>query len=378
MTSLGILLEALRRPLHAAVAVAALLGGSLTACTVFDDLTVPTSSGTGSTGGVTSGTGGAGPGSGGASATSSTGAGGAGTGGAGGGASAAVTYLSTSEAARVCSHAFACSNLAASIATSLGVPVGDANFSQCMTWLAGPVASDHPGLAEQTSILKCVAAASECSSAAACLPYQVIDAKDQACSDSMSKCLDGATAIDCAAFVIQNCDTPGFVDGSACLSKDGEAACVKDTCNTPGATSCDGDALLTCGASGLTRSSCATQGLTCAPMGQGAACAGKGACTTAGESSCEGDAVLVCTGKGTGASLAPWSCSAIDMSCATDASGVAYCEPAGAECSPFTDNVNLCSGNKKVRVCVGGKVMDINCPFGKCSGPSNGKTAHCG
>ena len=105
------------------------------ACTVFDGLSVPNGEASSASasasggGGSTTGTGGASSASGTTASSASGsgtggGAGGAGTGGSGGGMTTnPVSYLAQGEAALVCSRAFLCPNLAASMAMSTGVPV---------------------------------------------------------------------------------------------------------------------------------------------------------------------------------------------------------------------------------------------------------------
>jgi hypothetical protein len=287
---------------------------------------------------------------------------------------APVNYIGDDKAARLCSRVFACPNLGASIAMSLGVPVSDTNFSQCVTWINGPIAPNRRGFAYQEEILKCAAEASSCADAAACLPLEKIAANASACSDQTSKCIDSATAVDCSSLVVSRCDTEGFFPGSACATGSGEAACVSGTCNTPGDATCDDDTLATCGPAGVTRAPCAVAGLTCAENAQGASCAGAGACTKAGASVCAGNVVHACDG----ATLSTFDCGVIGMSCIEPGTDAASCAPLDAECTPFSDTVNICSGNKELTGCVGGKVVTIGCPLGKCFNAANGKTGHCG
>jgi hypothetical protein len=287
---------------------------------------------------------------------------------------APVSYIGEGEAARVCSRVFDCPNLGASITMSVGVPINETNFSQCMTWINGPIAPNRRGFALQKAILECVGEASSCATAAACLPFEKIAANASACSDNTSKCTDSATAVDCSSLLVSRCDTEAFFPGSACEAASGEAACVSGTCNTPGDATCDDDILATCGPAGLTRAPCAATGLTCAENGQDASCAGAGACTKVGASVCAGNVVHACDG----ATLSTFDCGVIGMSCIDAGTDAASCSPPGAECTPFSDTVNVCSSNKQLTGCVGGKVVTIGCPLGKCLNAANGKTAHCG
>src|SRR5262245_25348473 len=112
---------------------------SIAACTVFDGVTLPDANSSSSSASTSSGSSGEGGSSGTSSTSTSSGGGAGGAGGAGGGQPAGSTlYLPLDDAAVVCSRAFTCPFLAQSIAVSLGVPADDTNFSQCLTWLAGP------------------------------------------------------------------------------------------------------------------------------------------------------------------------------------------------------------------------------------------------
>lgn len=359
-------LRALFSPFAAPICASAIVLGGLTACTVFDGLTVPLPGETGGGGGSSVPVG-PGPSTSGSGSAASVGAGGT------GGVLVPVEYMAEDRAARACSRAFTCPNLAASIARSTGVPVSATNFSLCMAWLTGPIAPDRRGFIEQQEILKCVADAGGCSEALACLPFAIIEADDSACSDNQSKCIDSETAADCVDLVIERCQTPGFDASSGCTEANDDAACVVGSCDPQGTTSCDGDTLESCRKAGLARLQCAVAGLACAEQGPSASCAGSGACSSPGASSCEGDAVHACAGE----QLSPFRCDTMGMSCATGAEG-AYCEPPSADCTPWSDTVNVCTGNKSISICVDGEESSINCPYGKCIGPANGKTAYCG
>lgn len=353
----------------------------VSACTVFDGVTLPetnssstSSSSSSSSSDVSSSntSSSSGESSSGTSSGSSTSS----SSGAGGGQPASSTlYLSVKDATAVCSRAFTCQFLATSIAVSLGIPADDTNFSQCLTWLAAPVPT-LPGAGSQKQILECVADAADCASAAACLPTQVIDPADPACSGG-SKCIDAMTAADCAAHVLHHCGAPAFASQSSCTEAAGVAACTKQSCNMPGAASCSNGALSTCTTAGLMNARCQVAGLSCVPTGADSAeCAGLSTCATPGISSCDGDIALACGD----AQNAGYDCASIGEVCLSEVNGEARCDPQGAACAPSSPQANVCSANKKsINVCVGGKIVSASCPSGtKCMGPQGGKSAYCG
>lgn len=343
------------------------------ACTVFDDAFVPAPTASTSSGQGGAGVGGANA-NGGGTSTSTTSSTSSGTGGAPPSASAA--YLTETEAARLCSGAVLCPRAAKSAAISTGVPIDAMNFSQCMTWLAGPLPANHPGFQEQQAVLKCAAAANSCAGAIACFPYVPLGVGNADCADGISKCIDAQSAADCQKMVAMNCAADGFAAGSTCAAQNGIAVCASGPCSTPGAAVCMGDTRVECTAAGEVSMSCALSGLACTDNGQNsAACTGGGACSGAGTTQCAGSIARVCTG----AAWAEFNCASINADCIVGPDGQARCEIPGSACTPYDAGVNTCAaGKKKITLCVGGSTRTINCPIGSCQTGGAGQSDYCG
>lgn len=292
----------------------------------------------------------------------------------GGSAGPPTSYLSAIEAARLCKLVFTCTDLARSIATSTGIPLDTKNYSQCLTWAAGPVPSARPGIDEQASILKSVAAAADCSGAFSALPYEVAGSDDCA---SGSRCGDDDAAVNCSSLLISHCSTSGFAGGSTCEVVNGTPRCVTGDCSVDeGASKCEQGALVTCNDGRETRASCAVAGFTCVEQSGSAWCSGAGVCADAGASWCDGKVLEACTGK----EVSVFDCGSMGGTCTGQMDQV-RCALPGETCSPFDPGINDCSPNKKkITVCIGGMPMQITCGDlgGSCVQPSGGVTAHCG
>src|SRR6185503_20798467 len=126
------------------------------------------------------------------------------------------TYLSLEDAARACSLAFRCPELSTSITFSIGVPVDPLNFSDCMTWLAGPIPPTRVGFKAQKAVLACVAKATTCQAAGACGSAEQLAPDDPRCMDAgadvdLDRCEDnGATVIRCSVNYALHCGTSYF------------------------------------------------------------------------------------------------------------------------------------------------------------------------
>lgn len=352
---------------------AAALLAAVASCTVFNDVEPPLgTSGSGGSGPGSSASVGASSGEGGASVSSSGSSSPVGSGGASEGPP--TSYLTAIEAARLCRYVFMCSDLAESIAIATGIPLDTKNYSQCLTWAAGPVPSTRPGIDAQVSILKAVADASDCSEALSVLPYEVASSDD--CVDG-SRCDNDDTAVNCAGLLISHCGTSGFAGGSTCEVVNGTPRCVTGDCSvSEGASKCEEGALVTCNDGRETRASCAVAGFTCVEQSGSAWCAGAGVCADAGASWCDGKVLEACTGK----EVSVFDCVSMGGEC-TGQKDQVRCALSGETCSPFDAGINVCSANKKkISVCVGGMPMSITCGDigGSCVQPSGGVTAHCG
>jgi hypothetical protein len=354
---------------------AGLVGAS--SCTVFSGLTVPDETGASSSGMTASGASGAGgdgAGSGGTSASSgSSGSGGNEPGGA-------ITYLPLDQAMKACSFALKCPFLAESIALSVGVPVGNTNYSECLTWLAAPV-PNRVGAQAQAAILKCVGGAPGCDEAVACLPVEkIMAADDDRCKAGSTCTIDHSTAVDCTANVAYHCNTAGFAPGSECKENNSVFACVKEgeSCTDPGTATCEGDTLVSCKEPGIVRTPCSVAGLACSdPAGDNtpATCVGGGPCV-AGTTECAGDRLLVCVN---GVFLS-FNCGNIEGGeCFWNTPDKARCKPLNEVCTPSSPGVNICTSNgKKITVCVGGVKSQEPCLVGPGCGPTpDGTTDYC-
>lgn len=355
----------LRRAIPAVLSVVA-------GCTVFDGLTVPPS--------------GSGSGSG---AGGEAGAGVGGSGGAGGGAGgsggqsikAPIEYLSVDDGARLCARLFECPIVADTVVASIGMPANVTNFSQCMTWVSGPIDPDRPGFTLQQSMLSCMVNAPDCEQAAYC-GFVVKLIPGLSLCDNGNLCVGVESAVDCQKGVAYFCKTAAFDPASAC-AKDGQVVkCSLGGCAGPGDSECSGEALHLCDEKGaLLPFFCPAWGLVCSEVNGAPACAtraGKStACATLGASSCAASgAAVVCTGD----RETEWDCPGIGSECVSQSGAVRCAAPSDA-CSPFDADVNQCtSGGKAISVCVGGVKIKVDCSaIGLACQPGDAsKTAHCG
>jgi hypothetical protein len=355
--------EILRRVIPAALSV-------LAGCTVFDGLSVPEGggSGAGGAGGATSGGSGVLAGSGGGTSGS-------------GGIEAPLEYLSLENGARLCARISACPLVADTIVASIGMPADVINFSQCMTWVSGPIAPDRPGFALQQSMLTCMVNAPSCEEAAYC-GFVVKLVPGLPICDNGNTCVGAEAAADCLKGVAYFCKTAGFDANSACV-KDGEVVkCSLGDCAAPGTSVCSGEALHRCDMESRLRPFfCPAWGLVCSDVNGAPACATQAGtstpCTTLGASSCAASgAAVVCTGD----LESGWDCAAVGGACAGPSGSVRCAGPKDA-CSPFDVGVNECiSGGQGIAICVGGSKVEVDCSaIGlSCQPADASKTAHCG
>jgi hypothetical protein len=277
-----------------------------------------------------------------------------------------VSYLSVDDAARLCSLAFSCKELPATITSSTGVPIDSQNYSDCMTWLAGPIPPTRIGLQIQSAVLKCMAQATTCLAAATCGIIEQIPAGDPRCGDAgpdaAERCADnGATVLRCGSRFALHCNNPYYAPGNTCLSGDGNktfwCALEKNCSITQG---CSGSVVEYCDVDALRNSiNCAAIGTSCGVDPD----AGNNECLTEGQlqfcatlsSSCKGDSVEVCNGD----KKSLFYCKDINGTCANP-QGAARCVREGDRCTPFDLDVNVCNGTS-LHLCVGGKLVDFDC-----------------
>jgi hypothetical protein len=303
-------------------------------------------------------------------------------------------YLPTSEAARLCSLLFKCPYLATSIIDSLAVPADGLNYSLCMHWLSGPIPPDRVGMTLQSQALACMAAATTCVGAGACVWDENIAPNDPRCADASApdggdRCGDdGGTVYACAAGLLVHCDSAYFAPGTHCLpGADGFHYCALDT-NCTVLDSCINTLNDFCGVPsnlhfGL---NCAYAGYTC----------GLAVNDDSGLNGCfTGNMDLQCNSPGTscaatdsgpptvlqvcdGLDLSNFNCAALGVTCSTNG-GAAICTHPGDTCTPSDNGENKCNGSS-ISLCVGGHPATFDCAsIGMSCVPASGSTSgHCG
>src|SRR4051812_10607487 len=271
-------------------------------------------------------------------------------------------YLSLEDAARVCSLSFRCPLLSTSITYSSGIPVDPTNYSDCMTWLAGPIPPSRVGFLLQQDMLHCMAKATTCVGATACAWDEQLATDDPRCAGGDAgadagvpdRCDDnGATVLVCNSGFALHCGTAEYTPGSQCRKgSDGILWCSDaDTCNVP--DTCRGSVLDYCGYDSVAMKTTGLHfGIDCAAAGNSCGLdtdAGLDSCLTEGvyrpcvgiDAKCAGDVVEVCNG----ATVTLFKCAELDATCAVT-QGPAQCVKSGAPCTPFDTAVNVCNGDK--------------------------------
>jgi hypothetical protein len=276
-----------------------------------------------------------------------------------------TNFLSLADGADVCSKVAACPELAASITLTGSVPIDPVNFSACMTWVAGPIPANRIGVAIQTNMLTCFAAADSCLTAGSCLAFEIMAPGDARCDGMMplERCsTDGLSVLYCDGFnQALNCANPVFAPGSTCLAgQNGALVCsfgptcnVINTCNGPVHEFCTFEPQLPvgfdCAASGNTCGVDATSGgADCLTDGRLQLCSGTG-------SDCDGDRVTVCNGD----VLSVYDCADMGGTCSKEL-GSPRCVRPSDTCTPFDPDVNVCTGSS-IKLCVGGEKVDFDC-----------------
>jgi hypothetical protein len=322
------------------------------------------------------------------------------------GAEGGTSFLSPSDAAKLCAQIFRCGRLAEAIELSLALPVNTPasplNYSACMDWMAGPVDPKRPGLAVQQSILLAVASAVTCAGAQAQLPVEPVKA-DGGCTPgcasatSLTVCSPSGTTFTAA------CGSDWFGQTGDCFAPDsglggnladgGSALCFSTGSCTSGQSCIDTDTLRDCYHSappGFTAWKCSISGRQCASAsGNLAACVVPGKLAPPClfkevKDTCDGDSVVHCAGG-----FMPQTeldCAPFGESCSTqNAAGVARCVLPGdaGACTPFDSDQNQCQGSS-VSVCIAGVRQTIDCTGtglpgtpGTCVGADATHTGHC-
>jgi hypothetical protein len=305
---------------------------------------------------------------------------------------ASTSYLSTDDAARLCTLLFQCPRLAdaieLSIALPLDTPSSPLGFSACMDWAAGPVDPNRIGLASQRQLLAAVASASSCTAAGAALPVQPADG-GTTCGLTCADSTDLASCTPEAGTFVLPCTAPYFGQAGACFADDAGALCVSTGACAAGLSCSDVNTLREClppGNATFTSYDCTLTARQCAPLAKNALAD----CVIPGHNTapcplhdrrdaCDGDAVLHCAG-GLFAET-EFDCTAIGRTCsASNSAGAARCvHAAGDTCTPFDAGQNQCSGTT-ITTCIGGSPVSYDCHgIGKsCITGGPGQTAHCG
>lgn len=282
-------------------------------------------------------------------------------------------YLSMSDAAKACSILRACPEpeLQTTLAWSLALQIDATNFSQCMTWLAGPIPPTHAGIPLQTEALKCLVASMTCEDANRCFDYVLLPNSDTRCDKylvdagpdaSAQACLDPETVIFCApgSYQLQNCKSAGFGPNARCLTNALGPACAIDTCGGDTGSVCESSLVVYCSSGLKLAGDCAYQGNDCGfdPDAGYSRCLTDGIyqqCSGVG-SSCAGDRVEVCNSI----NLASYDCKVLGGTCKHD-HGPALCALPSDKCTPFDKTVNVCKDAKTLNLCVGGQPMSFDC-----------------
>jgi len=291
-------------------------------------------------------------------------------------------YLSFADGVAFCSNVFACPQLATSVEWSLDVPTDGNHFSSCVDWVSGPLPKDRNGHDTTAAILQCIAKATSCTAASACLWQEQILSTDPRCvgkdAGKNGACGDdGGSVYFCGTPTgsIVHCNNAFFTSGSTCLYDDaGLPWCVTLPC---GAQQCLGDMLSYCGNDGLQYSqNCGMGGMTCGFDTK----EGFDDCLTNGSRktcnslavTCSGSTVEICDGY----FISDYDCAAYGGTC--DQTGFPRCKRPNESCTPLDGDVDVCTANS-LTMCVNGQKSSFDCTtLGKtCAAASGGQSGHC-
>ncbi len=290
-------------------------------------------------------------------------------------------YLSRTEAAKACRWMFKCPLLELNLESSLGLIGSDTNFALCMNWLAGPVPPTRVGRDIQQASLKCIARATTCGEASACLAVEGFYNDDPRCdagADSaflLADHCEGTSGIDCTDGVAFHCGAASYGGTAQCLvDEGGVVGCGQldpaGTCPFR-VTACDP---VTGNFSDCSQGTQIDVSFSCQAVGSVCGDAGPEAghkfdCLTNGSyqkcnvalfvNKCVGDLVETCNGNGTVSQL---DCAAIGRHC-SQAEGKPLCITSTDSCSPFSLGQNQCMGST-ISSCIAGKKVQFDCACG--------------
>lgn len=303
-------------------------------------------------------------------------------------------FLSLADAARVCSKVVTCPELDYAIGFSLLLPMEPTTFSTCVDVLAGPLPPGRSGKAEQTESLTCVAKATNCAAAAACLPYEFPLPGDPRCqlgtggadagadggggSSNPSRCSgDGKSVLHCGYDMIVHCGHGHFGESSCVVDSNDVPRCVAATTCTVNAPMCSSTTSMWCDAVDkfTYETNCGYWGAGCgADQATGSYfCLVNGAipeCSTDGVQ-CVSGRVRACYGGYFG----DIDCPVMGSTC--NPYPMPHCSPPSAACKQTDSDLNVCQGSQ-LALCVGGKRQTLDCAsigLGCAQGPSSG---YCG
>lgn len=302
------------------------------------------------------------------------------------GGPAAHSLLSMQDAARVCALAAKCPYLSPSLQASSAIPADPSNFSLCMHWLAGPFPPDRLGFGLQQQSVACMAMATTCAQAAACVSLEYLDPADVRCGDAGAdagpSCADdGGTILYCGTHYAAHCNTAYFAAGSKCTVGSGQLYGCALGANCTVTNTCVGSSVFDeCGSTDNLhyRLNCDYEGYDCSEVPDGSligCLSGNEAypCSTL-DTSCASDGVTVQVCDGYDYSL--YDCASLGGTCSNKGGG-GICATKNDKCTPFDANVNMCSGNV-VSLCVGGQPQTFDCSSIGMSCTGGAGSAHCG
>jgi hypothetical protein len=316
-------------------------------------------------------------------------------------------YLSLPEAAKACRFIADCDTgqFELDIESSLGIITSETSYAYCMNVLAGTVSATRPGLMDQQQTFQCMANASTCAVAHACLAIESFDeTSDSRCfnagfpiPDAGVYCAtNGTDIIDCVDGVAEHCASPEFGTGLASCAIDPDdptdytCGDVTSFCASE-QTSCDiaTNVLTDCGQGASIESyiNCSAYAQTCGSEGDAGVVDGGAplnACVTEGtyqpcdattyRDQCVGDGVATCNYFDT---ITITSCTEIGKTC-NDSNAQPYCASPDDACSPFSLGVGLCNGTA-ISLCIDGKNVEFDCACAGmvCGGDGGIGTLHC-
>jgi hypothetical protein len=336
-------------------------------------------------------------------------------------AGSTTAYLTVAQAARACAFIADCDQPAGSgqfeldIETSIGVVTSQSSYAYCMNALAGTVPPDRPGLQAQQQTFQCMAAASDCASAHACVAVESIEqANDPRCPDggppstvdAAIYCANGNNDIvDCQQGVVEHCKAAAFASGQGTcqIEPDDSGYYACGTSTPPPCTallsSCDlttnlltvcepGSAInayFDCTAFGDLCGNAPTDGGagTTSDSGDAAAAPPAGVCVTAGvdmpcdpvtyRDGCLDAAIATCTFV---AQISLTNCAALGKDC-SHTNGQPFCAGPSDECSPYSLGIGECSGNS-LSLCIDGHRTSVDCTCaGMTCGGDGGQGQRC-